>query len=409
MCMYFKNTLPLYNSRSIKEEAKKLKSRNTSNNDTRNTRMSGNNFEDPTAKFPKLKHDLLLRAARGEKVERPPCWIMRQAGRYLPEYHEVKNGRDFFECCRDAEIASEITIQPVTRFKGLIDAAIIFSDILVIPQAMGMRVEMLEGKGPHFPEPLRTEEDAAKVLDYHVDVLKELDWAFKAISLTRTKLNGDVPLFGFCGGPYTLLTYMVEGGGSKIFRFVKEWINARPELSHKILQKITDVAIEFLAQQVVAGAQMLQVFESWGGELGSVDFDEFSLPYLKEISAKLPLRLKELGVKDKVPVTVFSKGSWYALNKLCDAGYDCVGLDWSWDPKEAVKINNNRVTLQGNLDPGVIYGSDEVISKKVEQMIKGFGGGKQHYIVNFGHGTHPFMNPEKIKFFLEECHRIGSQ
>ncbi|KAH3900718.1 probable Uroporphyrinogen decarboxylase [Saccharomycodes ludwigii] len=359
--------------------------------------------------FPALKNDLILRCAKGEKVERPPCWIMRQAGRYLPEYHEVKDGRDFFECCRNPEIASELTIQPIRRYKNLIDAAIIFSDILVIPQAMGMEVVMLEGKGPHFPNPLRTEEDAIEILNYKVDVLQSLDWAFKAITMTRYRLDGEVPLFGFCGGPYTLLTYMIEGGGSKIFRFVKEWINSKPELSHRILDKISDVAIEFLSQQVVAGAQILQVFESWGGELGSSDFDEFSLPYLKKIATKVPIRLQELGIKEKIPMIVFSKGSWYALDKLCNSGYDCVSLDWLWDPKEAVKINNGRITLQGNLDPGVIYGTDEIIKSKVAKMISGFGGGKQHYIVNLGHGTHPFMDTEKIRVFLEECHKIGSQ
>lgn len=359
--------------------------------------------------FAPLKNDLILRAARGEDVERPPCWIMRQAGRYLPEYHEVKGKRDFFETCRDAEIAAEITIQPVRRYAGLIDAAIIFSDILVIPQAMGMKVELIDGKGPHFPDPLRTPDDLQKVLDYKVNVLKELGWAFKAITLARKKLEGQVPLFGFCGGPWTLLVYMSEGGGSRLFRYAKQWINEYPELSHKLLQKITDVAIEFLAQQVVAGAQILQVFESWGGELSPADFDEFSLLYLRQISENVPKRLVELGIKEQVPMIVFAKGSWYALDKLCSSGYNGVSLDWLWDPKEASKVNNARVTLQGNLDPGVMYGTHEIITKKVKQMIEGFGGGKKNYIVNLGHGTHPHMDTEKIRFFLEECHRIGSK
>ncbi|CCK71527.1 uroporphyrinogen decarboxylase HEM12 KNAG_0H01140 [Huiozyma naganishii CBS 8797] len=360
--------------------------------------------------FPQLKNDLILRTLRGENVERPPCWIMRQAGRYLPEYHEVKGSRDFFEVCRDAEVAAEITIQPVRRYRGLIDAAIIFSDILVIPQAMGCVVEMVEGKGPSFPQPLRTEQDVQRVLDYEVDITKSLKWAFDAITLTRHKLEGEVPLFGFCGGPWTLLVYMVEGGGSRLFRFAKQLINEHPDLAHQLLQKITDVASEFLARQVIAGAQVLQVFESWGGELSSMDFDEFSLPYLKQIASGVPKHLAKLNYTgDKIPIIVFAKNSWYALDKLCDSGYDGVSLDWSWDPKEAVKINNGRVTLQGNLDPGVVYGSDATITKKVSSMIKGFGGGKQNYIVNFGHGTHPFMDTEKIKFFLEECHRIGSQ
>lgn len=335
-------------------------------------------------------------------------WIMRQAGRYLPEYHEVKAGRDFFETCRDAEIASEITIQPIDHFDGLIDAAIIFSDILVIPQAMGMNVVMVEYQGPHFTDPLRTPDDLKK-LTKDVDVLKELDWAFKAITLTRKKLNGRVPLLGFCGGPWTLMVYMIEGGGSRLFRYAKEWLYKYPEASHELLQRITDVAIEFLAQQVVAGAQMLQVFESWGGELGPNEFREFSLPYLRQISAKLRPRLKELGVTEDIPMTVFSKGSWYALDDLCDAGYNAVSIDWLYKPEDAVKVADGRVTLQGNLDPGIMYGTEDVITKKVEQMIRGFGGGKQHYIINFGHGTHPFMDPEKIRHFLKECHRIGAQ
>lgn len=331
---------------------------------------------------------------------------MRQAGRYLPQYHEVKGGRDFFEVCRDPETASAITIQPIDHFDGLIDAAIIFSDILVIPQAMGMEVLMVEKQGPHFTDPLRVPEDLHK-LKTDVDVLKELDWAFKAITMTRTKLAGRVPLFGFCGGPWTLMVYMIEGGGSRLFRFAKEWIYKYPKASHELLQRITDVAIEFLAQQVVAGAQILQVFESWGGELGPAEFNEFSLPYLKQISAGVKDRLKQLG-QEQVPITVFAKGSWYALDSLCDAGYDTVSLDWSYDPAEAVKVANNRVTLQGNIDPGVMYGTDEIITAKVEQMISKFGGGKSKYIVNFGHGTSPFMDPEKIRHFLKEVHRVGS-
>lgn len=356
--------------------------------------------------FPELKNDLILRAARGEKVERPPCWLMRQAGRYLPEYHKVKGNRDFFETCRDAEIASEITIQPVDHFEGLIDAAIIFSDILVIPQAMGMDVQMVDKVGPRFTDPLRVPEDLNRV-NFNADVSKELAWAFKAITLTRHKLKGRVPLLGFCGAPWTLMCYMIEGGGTKIFRFVKEWIFKYPNESKKLLQAITDVAVEFLALQVKAGAQMLQIFESWGGELSADDFDIYSLPYLQQIVKKVPLRLKELGL-EKVPMTVFAKGSWYALDKLCDTGYDVVSLDWLFRPADAVKINNGRVTLQGNLDPCVMYGSKEIITQEVEKMIKGFGSGKKNYIVNFGHGTHPFMDPEQIRHFLQECHRIGS-
>ncbi|KAG7701921.1 hypothetical protein KL931_000377 [Ogataea haglerorum] len=356
--------------------------------------------------FPPLKNDLILRAARGEAVERPPVWLMRQAGRYLPEYHEVKGNRDFFETCRDPEIASAITIQPIDHFDGLIDAAIIFSDILVIPQAMGMDVQMVDKVGPRFTDPLRVPEDLNR-LNNNTDVAKELDWAFTSITTTRIKLQGRVPLLGFCGAPWTLMCYMIEGGGSKIYRFVKEWLFKYSEASHRLLQMITDVAVEFLALQVKAGAQMLQVFESWGGELSPADFREFSLPYLRQISQRLPLRLKDLGITEKIPLTVFAKGSFYALDELCESGYDVVSLDWLYEPEEAVKVAKGRVALQGNLDPCVMYGSRETISRKTEEMIRGFGGGKKNYIINFGHGTHPFMDPEQIRFFLEECHRIG--
>lgn len=291
----------------------------------------------------------------------------------------------------------------------MIDAAIIFSDILVIPQAMGFEIEMVEGKGPVFVEPLRLPEELSRV-NLKPDVVKSLDWAYKAITLTRKKLDGRVPLLGFVGAPWTLLVYMTEGQGSKMFRFAKQWLYEFPEAAHQLLQATTDACVEFLAQQVVAGAQMLQVFESWASELGPHEFDEFLLPYLRQISARLPARLRELGITDNIPLTVFAKGAWYALDELCESGYDTVSLDWLYKPEDAVKVvNGRRITLQGNLDPGIIYGTDEVISKKVEQMIKGFGGGKQNYIVNFGHGTHPFMSPDKVKHFLEECHRFGKQ
>ncbi|KAK5695003.1 Uroporphyrinogen decarboxylase in heme biosynthesis, partial [Elasticomyces elasticus] len=247
--------------------------------------------------FEPLKNDLLLRAARGEKVERPPIWVMRQAGRYLPEYHEAKGKRDFFECCRNPEVSSTITLQPVDRYAGLIDAAIIFSDILVIPQAMGMLVEMVDKKGPHFPDPLKSPDDGQyeKVMQKQVNVKEELDYVFKAITLTRHKLQGRVPLIGFCGAPWTLLCYMVEGGGSKMFVQAKTWLYKYGKESQALLQKIADICVEYLALQVLAGAQLVQVFDSWAGELSPASFKSFSLPYLRHISANLPKKLKEMG------------------------------------------------------------------------------------------------------------------
>ncbi|KAK5045637.1 Uroporphyrinogen decarboxylase in heme biosynthesis [Exophiala bonariae] len=358
-------------------------------------------------KFAPLKNDRLLRAARGEKVDRPPIWVMRQAGRYLPEYHEAKGKHDFFECCRSPEIASTLTLQPIDRFDGLIDAAIIFSDILVVPQALGMEVKMVDGIGPKFPNPLRSPSDQQyqDIVKREVDVAKELDYVYKAITLTRTKLEGRVPLFGFCGAPWTLLCYMVEGGGTKMFREAKTWVFKYGKESKVLLQKIAELCVEYLALQVVAGAQIIQVFDSWAGELSPASFKEFALPYLRYISEHLPKRLRELN-EDVVPMVVFAKGAWYALDDLSDSGYDVVGLDWLHDQSEAVKIAKGRVTLQGNADPGVLYGSHESITSVVEQMVKGFGGGKERWIVNLGHGITPGVNPDDLKFFFQEIHRL---
>ncbi|KAJ5636782.1 uncharacterized protein N7484_010095 [Penicillium longicatenatum] len=357
--------------------------------------------------FEPLKNDLLLRAARGEKVERPPIWVMRQAGRYLPEYHEAKGGRDFFECCRSPEIASTLTLQPIDRYDGLVDAAIIFSDILVIPQAMGMTVEMIDKKGPHFPEPLQSPDDGQyeKVMAKKVDVKAELDYVYKAISLTRFKLKGRVPLIGFCGAPWTLLCYMVEGGGSKLFVQSKKWVYKYPKESQALLQKIAEICVEYLALQVAAGAQMIQVFDSWAGELSPATFASHSLPYLRHISANLPKRLQEMGL-EPVPMTVFAKGAWYALDDLCNSGYNVVGLDWLHDPAEAMRIANGRVTIQGNADPGMLYGGPSAITPTVEKMVEGFKKGKQGWICNLGHGVTPFVDPENLKFFFEEIHRL---
>lgn len=338
--------------------------------------------------FPPLQNDLLLRTARGEKVERPPCWVMRQAGRYLPEYHEAKGKHDFFECCRDPEIASTLTLQPIERYAGLIDAAIIFSDILVIPQAMGMEVVMVDKKGPHFPAPLESPDDPQykEVLEREVDIEKELDYVYKAITLTRQKLDGRVPLYGFCGAPFTLLCYMVEGGGSKIFQQAKTWIFKHTAESKLLLQKIAELCVEYLALQVVAGAQIIQVFDSWAGELSPATFKEIALPYLLHISDNLPRRLHELK-QDPVPMVVFAKGAWYALEDLCKSSYNVIGLDWLHDPAQAYAIAQKYgKVLQGNADPGVLYGGHEAITKVVEGMVNGFGGGKQGWIANLGHG-----------------------
>ena len=251
-----------------------------------------------------------------------------------------------------------------------------------------MTVEMLEGKGPHFPDPLKSPKDKQylELLKRKVDVKKELSYVYEAITLTRKKLEGKVPLFGFCGAPWTLLCYMVEGGGSKIFKEVKTWIYTYPRECNTMLARIAELCVEHLARQVEAGAQIVQVFDSWAGELSPSSFNEFALPHLRYIAKHLPQRLSELE-QDKVPMVVFAKGAWYALDDLCQSGYDVVGLDWLHSPSEALKTaKSHRVVLQGNADPGVLYGGREAVTKVVEDMVRGFGGGKQGWIANLGHG-----------------------
>ena len=252
---------------------------------------------------------------------------------------------------------------------------------------MGMTVEMVDKKGPHFPKPLKSPTDGqyAEIMSRHVDVASELDYVYKAITLTREKLRGRVPLFGFCGAPWTLLCYMVEGGGTKLFKESKTWIFRYPEESKALLQKIAELCVEYLALQVKAGAQIVQVFDSWAAELSPSSFQQFALPYLRWISRHLPRRLDELGL-EIVPMVVFAKGAWYALEDLCESGYQVVGLDWLQGPAEAVKIAKGRVVLQGNADPGVLYGGRAAITSVVEEMVKGFEGGKKGWIANLGHG-----------------------
>ena len=283
-------------------------------------------------------------------------------------------------------------MQPIERFAGLVDAAIIFSDILVIPQAMGMQVEMVEKKGPHFPDPLNSPDDGQyeKVMKKEVDVKSELDYVYKAITLTRHKLKGRVPLLGFCGAPWTLLCYMVEGGGSKLFVQAKKWIYKYGGESKALLQKISELCVEYLALQVAAGAQMVQVFDSWAGELSPLSFQSFSLPYLRYIASNLPKKLTAMGL-EPVPMTVFAKGAWYAFDDLCESGYNVVSLDWQHDPAQAMQAAKGRVTIQGNADPGVLYGDRSAITEAVENMVKGFNGGKKGWIANLGHGMFFFF------------------
>lgn len=349
------------------------------------------------------ENSLLLRAARGESTERVPVWVMRQAGRYLPEFREIRRNNDFFKICRTPELACEVTLQPVERFD--LDAAIIFSDILVIPQALGMTVEMNPGTGPFFPQPLVSPSDM-DTLDAKIDVEEKLGYVYEAIALTRKRLDGRVPLIGFCGAPWTLMSYMIEGGGSRTMAKSKAWLYRHPDESHALLKLITDVVVDHLVCQAKAGAQMLQVFESHAEHLSPEIFVKFALPYICEIRERVVEQLQSRGLSP-VPMTIFAKGGHYALKELAASNYDVIGLDWTVDPVWARRVVGPNVTLQGNLDPCALYGSKEVLEEMVSKMLGKFG--TQRYIANLGHGIYPDMDPVSMTTFVNAIHRISKE
>lgn len=339
--------------------------------------------------FPPLENDLLLRTARGEETERAPVWIMRQAGRYLPEYRALRAEHAFFDVVQTPELAAEVTLQPIERFP--LDAAIIFSDILVVPQAFGMEVQMKSGVGPHFPEPLATPEDLARLDEPEVEAT--LGHVFAALTETRTRLDGRVPLIGFCGAPWTLMAYMIEGGGSKAFKRARAWLYEHPTASKELLQRITDVLVAYLQGQAEAGAQIVQVFDSWAGLLGPDTFQQFALPYLRQIATALAESHPD------VPTIVFAKGSHYALDALADTAYDVIALDWSMEPAAAREVVGRRAVLQGNLDPCALYAAPDQIRRSVQDMLARFGA--HHHIANLGHGMHPDHDPDHVRAFVE--------
>lgn len=333
-----------------------------------------------------LKNDLLIQALRGEKVERPPVWMMRQAGRYLPDYIKLREKYDFFTRVRTPELACEITLQPVHQVG--VDAAIIFSDILVIPQAMGLEVLLEEGKGPHLPKTINTRKDIDALVTTGAE--ESLKYVTDAISLTKKELNGAVPLIGFAGAPWTILCYMIEGKGSKTWEKAKQFAYTEPELTHHLLQKITDITIEYLKAQVKAGADTLQVFDSWAGSLSPEDFKILAQPYLVKIADAL---------QQDAPVILFPKGSWYALKDLSNCSAAGIGIDWTIAPKFARDLTENKITLQGNFDPAKLLAPVPQIKKWVREMIQEFG--SQKYIANLGHGITPNVPVDHAKAFVE--------
>ncbi|RYZ50950.1 MAG: uroporphyrinogen decarboxylase [Sphingobacteriales bacterium] len=333
-----------------------------------------------------LKNDLLLKALLGKEVQRPPVWMMRQAGRYLPEYIVLRNKYGFFERCQTPELACAITLQPIDIVG--VDAAILFSDILVVPQAMGLEVELIENKGPVLPQPIQNEKDFERIVV--PDVNDRLHYVFDAIKLIKQELNGRVPLIGFAGAPWTLLCYMVQGKGSKTFDEAKAFCYRQPLLAHRLLQMITDTTIAYLKGQIKAGADVVQIFDSWGGLLSPADFEEFSLKYIRQIVA---------AVKEEAPTIIFAKGAWFALEEMAATGAHGLGIDWCITPERARQYAGSNVTLQGNFDPAKLFLPPAEINKEVKKMITAFG--PQRYIANLGHGILPTVPVDHAKAFVE--------
>lgn len=333
-----------------------------------------------------IKNDLFLRALKGETVERPPVWMMRQAGRYLPEFIALRDKYDFFTRCQKPELASEITVQPIRRY-GM-DAAILFSDILVVPQAMDIEVIMKENTGPFIPKPIRSQKDVDAIQIPDVNV--ELGYVMDAIKMTKEMLNNDIPLIGFAGSPWTILCYVVQGQGSKNYDIAKGFCYEHPAAAHALLQKITDTTIAYLKAKVAAGVNAVQVFDSWGGMLSPVDYQEFSWKYINQIIEAL---------KDDAPVIAFGKGCWFALEEMSKSNASALGVDWTITPKMARQLTGGNITLQGNFDPSRLLSPPATIKKMVTEMIDEFG--KDKYVANLGHGILPNIPLENAKAFVD--------
>lgn len=342
-----------------------------------------------------FKNDLYLRALRKQPTERTPVWLMRQAGRYLPEYRKVRaQAGDFMTLAGTPELACEVTIQPLERFP--LDAAIIFSDILTIPDAMGLGLHFVQGEGPRFSDPIT---NAAQIAKLPIPDADDLQYVMDAISLTVKTLDGRVPLIGFAGSPWTLLTYMIENGGSKTFAKSKALLYKNPEAAHQLLDKLAQSTIKYLIGQIQSGAAAVQVFDSWGGALSPADFKTFSLHYMQQIVDGI----KDAGYGD-TPVVLFSKGANQSLTALADTGCHGLGVDWTIDLQDALKLTGGQVALQGNLDPAVLYAPDDHIDQAVKKVLDSYGSQPGH-IFNLGHGMQPDMQPEKVAVLVEAVKR----
>ena len=347
-----------------------------------------------------LKNDTFLRALLKQPVEYTPIWMMRQAGRYLPEYKATRaQAGSFLDLCKNTELATEVTVQPLERFD--LDAAILFSDILTVPDAMGLGLYFAEGEGPKFERPLQNEADIAKL---QVPDMARLQYVFDAVMSIRRALNGRVPLIGFSGSPFTLACYMVEGGSSKEFRTIKTMMYSRPDLLHKILDVNAQAVTAYLNAQIDAGAQAVQIFDTWGGVLSDAAFEEFSLRYMKQIVSGL----KRESEGRRVPVILFAKGGGLWLEKMTDAGADALGLDWTCNIGEARRRVGGKVALQGNFDPFALFGTPEAIRAEAGRILAGYGSGSGH-VFNLGHGISQFADPEHAKVLVDAVHELSRQ
>ncbi|TXH70324.1 MAG: uroporphyrinogen decarboxylase [Lysobacteraceae bacterium] len=352
------------------------------------------------------RNDRFLRALRREPVDRTPVWLMRQAGRYLPEYRATRaRAGSFLAMAKNPELACEVTLQPLARFP--LDAAILFSDILTVPDAMGLGLYFAEGEGPKFERPIRSEEDVAKLSV--PDMETELRYVMDAVRLIRRELHDRVPLIGFSGSPWTLACYMIEGGGSENFSKIKAMALNAPALLHRVLEVNTAAVIAYLSAQRTAGAQALQVFDTWGGVLGPAMYREFSLPYL----ARIARELRRGEDAERTPLILFGKGNAPYLEELAGTGTDAVGVDWLIELGEAARRIDGRVALQGNLDPATLYGKPAAIREQVRSALdsyaEGNGGSRDGHVFNLGHGLSPDMNPEHVAALVEAVHALSAR
>lgn len=348
-----------------------------------------------------LKNDRFLRALLREPVDVTPVWMMRQAGRYLPEYKATRAvAGDFMSLCKNAELACEVTLQPLERYD--LDAAILFSDILTIPDAMGLGLYFETGEGPRFRKVIRTEADVAALPV--PKAASDLDYVMNAVSTIRSALNGRVPLIGFSGSPWTLATYMVEGGSSKDFRHIKQMMYATPEVLHELLNKLAQSVTDYLNEQIRSGAQAVQIFDTWGGVLNPQMYMEFSLRYMRQIISGL---IREHDGR-KVPVIMFTKNGGQWLETMADAGADALGLDWTTNIDDARRRVGDKVALQGNMDPSVLYAPASRIRAEVADILQRFGPGDGH-VFNLGHGIHQFVDPESAGVFVDAVHELSAK